>query len=178
MGGARRLQISGLVLVSIPGFAVAGDKTRALTQAMAAATIQSQPTITILPAAAGAALQSYAGGSASLSFGQAAYFGGHSAPGVTAQKSPGSMGLSTRFGLKVTCTGAPPASSAEVEFQLFAVDPSFTVSIDGVKLTALHSITVVQCGSVSEHLVEIDIPTTKAPGPISSTLSISTKPRY
>jgi hypothetical protein len=177
MSYARRLRGPVLALLAVPGFAAGADRARSLPQAISAAAIHGQPTVTILPSASGASLRSYSAGSASLSFGQAAYYASRTAQGVAAQKKKSSMVLSTRFAMKVDCNGSP-SPLAEITLSLFSVDPTLAVSVDGLKLTTAPSTTVLQCGSLSEHQVQVEIPTTRPAGPINSTLSISAKTKY
>jgi hypothetical protein len=178
LGYTHRLRGPVLALLTLPGLAVGADHARTLVQAMAAATSQALPTITILPAASGAPLESYAGGTASLSFGRAAYYGGPQAAGVDAQKNSRAMVISTRFALKVDCNGASSVSLTEVAISLFAIDPSYTVSVDGAKLSSAPSTTLLRCGSVSQHQLEVEITTTRPAGPIDSMLAFSVKPIF
>lgn len=177
VSNTRYLRGPVLALLAIPGFAAGADRARTLAQALAATATQGQPTVTILPSASGAQLQSYSAGSASLLFGQASYYSGRAAPGVAARKGKNSMILSTRFGLRVDCNGAPSAL-AEITFSLFSVDPSLAVSVDGLTLSTAPSVTVLPCGAVSEHQVQVEIPATRTAGPINSTLAISAKTKY
>lgn len=162
----------------IPGIAYGADRVRALAQVVAGAASQRQPTITVLPAASGAPLQSYTPGSASLSFGQAAYYGGHLAPGVAAQKNSGAMILTTRFGLRVDCPVGSPSPSVQVSMSLLDMDPSYVVSVDGRTLTSAPFVVPQWCGSVAEHRVDVEIPKTKLAGPIANTLSFSVAQKY
>jgi hypothetical protein len=176
MGYRCRLRGPVLALWAVSGLAAGADRTHTLAQAMAAAVSQGQPTITILPAASGAPLQSHSGGSASLSFGRAAYYGGPRAPGVVAHKKINSLVLSTRFALKVGCSGW--SSFVEVTMSLFTMDPSYTVSVDGAELTTAPSVTVLPCGSLSEHRMDVEVNTTRPAGPIGSTVSFSAAAKY
>jgi hypothetical protein len=172
-----RLLAPVLALLAIPGVSAGADKARTLAQLVATVATQGQPTITILPSASGASLQSYSAETASLSLGQASYYSGRTAPGVAAQKSKGSMILSTRFAMKVDCNGSP-SPLADLTLSLFAVDPFLTVSMDGVKLSTTPSVTTIRCGSVTEHKLDVEISTKRPAGPIGTTLSFSAKPRY
>jgi len=173
----RRLLGLVLILLAVPCFVLGADRARTLAQAMAAAAGRNQLTITILPAASGAELQSYAGGSGYLSFGQTAYYAAPKTPGVTERRNKGSMTLSTRFGLKVDC-GRGSSFFAEITMSLFAVDPSYSVSVDGVRLTNAGTPAVQRCGSVTEHRVEVEVSTARPAGPIGSTVSFSAAVKY
>lgn len=167
-----------LAITMISGIAAGADRTGALAHLAAAAVTQTQPTITILPAATGASLQSNINGNASLSLGRAAYYGGSLPSGVVEQRKTASMVLSTRFGLKVDCGSGSPSSSAEVTISLAAIDPSYSVRVDGVTLLAAPSVTLLQCGSVTQHMVEVDVPKSKPAGNLASTLVFSAAPKY
>jgi hypothetical protein len=177
-GAVRFLRHSAVAFLLLPGLALGGDRGRALARAVAAVVNQDQPTITVLPAATGASLQSYTAGSASLSLGRTTYYGGQLAPGVTAKKNRSSMTLSSRFGLQVTCSAAPPSSLAEVTISLVGLDASYTVSVDGAVLTSMSSVTVLRCGSVTEHVVEVEVPKTRPAASFRSSLSFSAVAKY
>lgn len=168
---SRRFQGSVAALVAFPLIGTAADRPHSLTQAITAAASQGQPSISVLTTASGAPLQSIGAGSASLALGRTAYYSGQAAAGVTQQKTSGSMILVTRFALKVDC-GAQ-SSLAEVSMSLLSPDPFYTVSVDGIKLSAADSLTVLRCGSMSEHRLEIEIPKTRPAGPIGSTVWFS-----
>src|SRR5579864_9285647 len=127
----RSLRYTALALFIVPGLVAGADHNRSLLRAGAAAANQVQPIVTILPAATGASLQSYSAGSAALSLGRATYYGGALAPGVSAKKNSGSMVISSRFGLQVTCSGAAASSLAEVTISLLGIDSSYAVRVDG-----------------------------------------------
>jgi|ERR1051326_1753143 hypothetical protein len=169
----RSLRYTALTLLILPGLVAGADRNRALARALAAAANQVQPTVTILPAPTGASLQSYSAGSAALSLGHATYYGGARAPGVAAKKNSSSMVISTRFGLQVTCSGAAPSSLAEVTISLLGIDPSYAVRVDGAGLASAPSVTVLRCASVTEHVVEVEVPKTRPAGPLGGTLSFS-----
>jgi len=178
MKPVRSMRYAALALLLVPGLVDGADRARALAQVVAAAANQGQPTITVLPAPSGASLQSYTAGSASLSLGRATYYGGHLAPGVAARKNSSSMVLSTRFGLQVACSGGSGSSLAEVTISLVGLDPSYTVSVDGAKLSSAASVIVLRCGSVTEHIVEVGVPKTRPAGPFACTLSFSAVAKY
>ena len=171
MRPVRSLRYAALVFLLVPGVVDGADRSRALVRAVAAAVNQGQPIITVLPAATGASIQTYSAVSASLSFGRATYYGGRLAPGVTTRKNSSSMVISSRFGLRVTCSGASGSALAEVTMSLAGIDPSYTVSVDGARLAAASSVSVLRCGSVTEHVVEVEVPKTRPAGPIGGTLS-------
>jgi hypothetical protein len=167
--------LRGLVaaMLALPLLSMAEDRARTPAMRIMAATAdQGKPSITILAAASGAPLQTFSPGSASLNLGRAAYYGGHSASGVSQQKNTGSMVLMTRFALKIDCGGGQ-SSLAEVRMTLLLPDPSYAVSVDGTKLSTAEFPTILRCGSVSEHRVEIEVPKTRPAGPIGSTVSFS-----
>lgn len=163
-----------LALLLAAGLAAGADRAHPLPPWIASASGRSQPTVTVLPAPSGAALQSDAAGGASLNLGQVAYYsGGHLAPGVSAKKNHTALVLSSRFGLRVDCGAGSRSSLAEVTISLADIDPSYTVSVDGVKLSPVPSVTVLRCGSVTEHKVEIEVPKTRPAGPLGSAITFS-----
>jgi hypothetical protein len=161
------------ILLAVPGLGLCADRAHSLAEAMSVAASRKPLTVTILPAASGAQLQSYAGGSASLSFGQAAYYAAPKTPGITKRKDKGAMTLITRFGLRVDCGLGSSSSFAEVTMSLLDKDPFDTVRVDGARLTNAGTVAVQRCGSVTEHRVEVEITTLKPPGPIGTTVSFS-----
>lgn len=172
----RNMPIFAFLL--IPGFAADADRARAVAQVVAAAASSGQPTITVLSSASGAPLQSYAAGSAALSLGHAAYYGGRLSPGVAAQKNSSSMVLTTRFALRVDCPASSPSPSALVNVYLLDMDPSYVVSVDGRTLSSVPLVVSQWCGSVTEHRVDVEIPKTRPAGPIGSTLAFSATQKY
>jgi hypothetical protein len=174
MNYARSLHGLALVLLLAPGPAIGLDRARALAQAVA---LEAQPTISILPAVSGAPVASTAGG-AWLSLGRAAYFGGKLGPGVTALQNHGSLVISTRFSLKVDCHAGPFSPSAEVTLSLASTDPSYGVSVDGARVSSAPLVTLLPCGSVTEHRLEVEISSSKPEGPIDSTVSFSARTKH
>ena len=157
---------------------LAADRKQVMAHIVSAAMTQTQPTVTVLPAATGAFLQSYTGGSAVLSLGRAAYYGGATASGVSARKNSGSMTLSTRFALQVDCGGNPLASMAEIAVSLTGLDQSYAVTLDGAKLSLAASPTTLRCGSRTEHVLEVEVPKSAPAGPIAGTISFAATPKF
>src|SRR5579872_3591305 len=127
----RQLGVFVWAGLAIPAVGMGGERPQSLAR-FAAATIQTQPAISILAAPSGAMLQSVNAGNASLSFGRAAYYGGNPTPGVTLGRSSSSMVLATHFALKVDCGSAQ--SLADVAISLSNGDSSYSVRVDGVTL--------------------------------------------
>lgn len=167
-----------LAMVVAPPPGTAADRRRAMARIVTAAANQAQPTVTVLPAATGAPLQTYSAGSAILSLGRAAYYGGASASGVSSRKGSSSMTLSTRFALQVDCGANSLSSMAEIAVSLTGLNPSYTLTMDGAKLSSAGSPTTVRCGSRTEHMIEIEIPKDKPAGPIASTISFAAALKY
>ena len=170
----RRLRSLGLALLAVSGLATGADRARALSQAITASLL-SQPTVTVLPAGNGAPVEGYGAGGASLSFGQAAFSGGHPAPGVVERKSGSSMILSTRFDLKVACNAGARSSWAEVSISLATVDASWSISMDGVRLSSAPFVTELPCSSVTEHRLDVELSDTAPAGPFDTAVSFSAR---
>ncbi|HEV3329887.1 MAG TPA: hypothetical protein VG096_02830 [Bryobacteraceae bacterium] len=170
----RSLRYAALALLLVPGLVDSADRARTVAQVVAAAASQGQPTITVLPASSGASLQNYTPASASLSLGRASYYGGYLAPGLAVRRNSSSLVLSSRFGLQVACSRQSGSSLVEVTTSLVGIDPSYTVSMDSARLASA-PVTVLRCGSVTEHVVEVEVPKAKPAGPIGGTLSFSAR---
>ena len=131
----------------------------------------SAPTVTILTAATGAVIRSLGAGNASLDLGSVSYYRGTSAPGENSQKNLGVLVITTRFGLKVDC----PASSSQVSVKVSRTDSaaSHNISIDGIPLGSVAQILVqsMPCGSMAEHRMDVEVPTSTPAGSIGSTVA-------
>ena len=88
------------------------------------------------------------------------------------------MTLSTRFALQVNCGSGSLSSMAEIAVSLTGLDPSYTVTMDGVKLSSAGSPTTVRCGSRTEHVLEVEIPKDKPAGHIASAISFAATPKF
>ena len=174
----RILLLMVLNLAVLPSPGRPADRNRVLTRAISATVSQAQPTVTVMPAASGAFLQGSEAGRAILSLGRAAYYGGVSAPGVSARKGSSSMILSTRFALQVDCGANTLSPLAEIAVSLTGLDPSYTVTMDGAKLSSAASPVTLRCGSRTEHVLEVEIPKSRPAAPIASTISFAATPKY
>ena len=131
------------------------------------------PSITILPAAAGALIRSLGAGNASLDLGSVSYFKGTSASGETSQKNSKSFVISTRFSLKVDCPGNSSSSQVTVTMSRLDAAASHAISIDGMALgSAPQSLAQsMPCGSGGEHRLDVEVPVTTPAGSIGSTVA-------
>jgi hypothetical protein len=131
------------------------------------------PVVTILPAATGALLRNQGAGNAFVELGRVSYFHGTSAPGQSSQKQPGALVITTRFALKVDCPGSPAASKVNVTMSRLDEADSHTMRIDGTPVRSSEQTLVesMPCGSQGEHRLDVEVPVSTPPGPISSNVA-------
>ncbi len=131
------------------------------------------PTVTILPAANGALIQSLGAGNAALNLGSVSYFKGASAPGETTQKNSTSFVVSTRFALKVDCPGSSPSSQVKVTVSRLDAAVSHAISVDGAALGSAPQPLAqsMPCGSSAEHRLDLEVPVSAPAGSIGSNLA-------
>ena len=159
-----------LALVDRAAFGQPPGAPRANTSVVA---LPAAPTITILGAAAGALVRSQGAGNASLDLGRVSYFKGASAPGATSQKNSTSFMITTRFALRVDCTGSPASSKVNVTVSRLDAASSHAITVDGTTVRSMPQ-TLVQsmpCGSGGEHRLDVEVPVSTPAGPIGSAVA-------
>jgi len=158
------------LLVNRAALGQSAGTPRSTTPAVAA---PAAPTITILPAAAGAMIRSQATNNASLDLGRVSYFRGTSAPGESSQKTPRSFVISTRFALRVDCPGSSPSSKVNLTMSRLDAAPSHFITIDGntVRPAAQTLVQSMPCGSAGEHRLDVEVPVSTPAGSIGSTVA-------
>jgi hypothetical protein len=120
----------------------------------------------------GASVQAAGSGFGSLNFGHVSWARQTQAFGTSHKKDKGSFSLTTKIGLRLDCSAADTGRIASVAASLQQSDSRFSVAIDGVRLSmspATFSPSVL-CGTTGEHTVEVGVPITAPPGPISPSL--------
>ena len=83
------------------------------------------------------------------------------------------MILSTRFALQVDCGAAPAATIAEIAVSISGINPSYSITVDGVKLSPGRSPIMLPCGSKTEHTLELEVPKERPGGAIGGTISFA-----
>jgi hypothetical protein len=143
---------------------------RAVTPVVAAT---AAPTISILPAAAGALIRSLGVGNASLDLGSISYFKGTSASGETSQKNSKSFVISTRFALKVDCPGSSASAQVKVSVSRLDAAPSLGIAIDGTALGSAPQPLAqsMPCGSSGEHRLDMEVPVSTPAGSLGSNIA-------
>jgi hypothetical protein len=131
------------------------------------------PSITVLPAAAGALVRSLGAGNAALDLGSVSYFEGTSAPGESSRQNSGAFVISTRFALRVDCPGRSPSSQVDVSMSRMDAAPSHAIAIDGTTLgyAAQPLVQSMPCGSAGEHRLDLEVPVSTPAGSIGSTVA-------
>jgi hypothetical protein len=116
--------------------------------------------VSFVSAPDGVALSGGASGQRSLNLGTVSHAGGAQSANVQAQKLPGRLVVSTRFGLNIQA-GSQHATNASVLAALAAPDPGYTFRIDGITLAAVPKLVQGQAriGPTIMHRLEIEVPT-------------------
>ena len=115
--------------------------------------------VNFVPVAKGARVRSISGQGA-LELGPLSYLNGASEEGVSIRRHARTFTVSTRFGLLV---GDPSMhGTAKLVAVLTQIDPAIRVAVDGVNLTSSPGVIqmAISYGVVTEHRLEIEIPTT------------------
>lgn len=115
---------------------------------------------------------------ADLNLGDLAYGKESAVPGVRVKWTRSAIDLSTRFGLLLEDGENRDFRTAMVRAFVGGVDSGITYSIDGIKLTMIPRTisAAAPIGAVRAHRLEIDIPTSKAPGPVASNVGFLVTP--
>jgi hypothetical protein len=131
------------------------------------------PTITVVTTVNGALILNQGPGNASLNLGGVSYFRGTSASGETSQRTSKSFVITTRFALRVDCPGSPASALVNVAVSRMDASPLYAMAIDGIKLgTAIQTLEQsMPCGSVGDHRLDVEVPTSTPAGSIASTVA-------
>jgi hypothetical protein len=114
--------------------------------------------VKFVPVARGARVRSIAG-QGTLELGRMSYLSGASEEGVTIHRHVRTFTVSTRFGLMAGEPGMH--GTAKLMAVLTALNPAIRVAVDGVNLSTSPEVIqmAMKYGVVSEHQLEIEIPT-------------------
>jgi hypothetical protein len=120
----------------------------------------------------GANVQAAGSGFGSLNLGHVSWAHQTQAFGTSHKKDKQSFSVSTKIGLRLECSAADTGRIVSVAASLQQSDSRFNIAIDGVRLSTSPAVfsPSVLCGTTGEHTVEIGVPVTAAPGPISPSL--------
>ena len=114
--------------------------------------------VSFVPVAKGARVRSIAG-QGTLELGPMSYLNGSNQEGVNIQRHARTFTVSTRFGLLVGDSSMH--GSAKLVAVLTQVEPAIRVVVDGVRLSSSPEVIqmAISYGAVTEHHLEIEIPT-------------------
>lgn len=133
--------------------------------------------ITFLTAANGAPAQNLGAGQGLLNLGSISYSSrGTGTEAVQAQK--GNFSVSTRFGVRIGEVGRRHAGTVNVSAALVNPNTLRSVRVDGVRLTIVPQIIGrrISYGTVSEHVLQVTIPTSDPAGPLSDVIFVVATP--
>ena len=152
---------------------------------VATAVIPSQPSadlqntsVTFLTAANGAPTQNLGAGQGLLDLGNISYFSKGSGSGTEVQSQKNAFTVSTRFAVRIGEINRHRAGTVNVSAVLVNPNVLRTVRLDGIRLSAAPQIIArrVSYGTVTEHLLQITIPTSDPAGPLSDAVSVIVTP--
>ena len=145
--------------------------------AIAAAGETAAIRLSIVPLASSGTLRG-SPASPQLDLGRVSYGGHASTPGVGLKRTRDALVLSTRFGLLLQAAGGRSLGNATVRAFVTAGGSKKTYAIDGIKLTTTPQIisTAAPIGIVAAHRLEITVPTSEAPGPVTGDVGFLVTP--
>jgi hypothetical protein len=154
-----------LLLIGHPGAAVA-------QKAVHLGPVVAMPTVEVVSTASGAIVDGAATGFGALNLGNISWARTNAPLGASHTKDRDSFSITTTIGLRLNCPAIVARRYASIAAILQQPDSRYVVFFDQIPLSAgpTEILPLASCGSVTQHTLQLKVPTSARAGPISANI--------
>ena len=137
-----------------------------------ASNLLSALVVQVMASGAGANVRATGSGFGSVDLGHVSWSKPPQAEGVTYTKDQSSFTMATRIGLHVGCSASDAGRLASVSAFVQQAGSTYVILLDGVKMSLSPAVVMAaaDCGSTTQHWLQLQVPVTAPAGPINPSL--------